>query len=63
VVLAEKLYIVHTDWRARAAVCGGCYMDRFEGVGLHLPFLEPELDCKEMGLEFLGGYGGITVRG
>jgi hypothetical protein len=33
-------------------------VDRFEGVGLHSPFLEPDLDCEEMGLKFLGGYGG-----
>jgi hypothetical protein len=32
-------------------------------VGLHSPFLEPDLDCEEMGLKFLGGYGGMTVRG
>jgi hypothetical protein len=51
------------DGRARAAACAELYVDRFEGVGLYSPFLEPELDCKEMGLEFLGGYGGITVRG
>jgi hypothetical protein len=60
VVLAGKLYIVHMDGRARAAACGERYVDRFESVGLHSPFLEPELDCEKMGLEFLGGYGGIT---
>jgi hypothetical protein len=61
--LAGKLYIVHMDWRARAAACGGRYVGRFEGVGLHSKFLEPDLDCEEMGLKFLKGYGGITVRG
>jgi hypothetical protein len=50
------------DGRARAAARGERYVGRFEGVGLHSPFLEPDLDC-EMGLKFLGGYGGITVRG
>jgi hypothetical protein len=59
-VLAVKLYIVHMDGRARAAACGERYVDRFEGVGLYSPFLEPDLDG--MGLKFLGGYGGITVR-
>jgi hypothetical protein len=58
-VLARKLNIVHLDGKARAAACG----DRFEGVGLYSPFFEPDLDCEEMGLKFLGGYGGITVRG
>jgi hypothetical protein len=58
-VLAGKLYIVHMDGRARAAACGERYVDRFEGVGLHSPFFY----CEEMGLKFLGGYGGITVRG
>jgi hypothetical protein len=62
-VLAGKLHIVHMDGRARAAACGERYVGRFEGVGLHSPFLEPDLDCEEMGLKFLGGYGGITVRG
>jgi hypothetical protein len=61
--LAGKLHIVHIDRRARAAACGERYVDRFEGVGLHSPFLEPDLDCEEMGLKLLGGYGGITVRG
>jgi hypothetical protein len=51
------------DGRARAAACGERYVDRFEGVGLRPPFLEPVLDCKEIGLEFLGGYNGITVSG
>jgi hypothetical protein len=63
VVLTGKLHIVHMDGRARAAVCGERCVDRFEDVGLHSPFLEPDLDCEEMGLKFLGGYGGITVRG
>jgi hypothetical protein len=61
--LAGKLHIVHMDGRARAAACGERYVDRFEGVGLHSPFLEPVLDWEEMGLKILGGYGGITVRG
>jgi hypothetical protein len=52
-VLAGKLHIVHMDGRARAALCGERYVDRFEGVGLHSPFLEPGLDCEEMGLKFL----------
>jgi hypothetical protein len=51
------------DGRARAAACGERYVDRFEGVGLHSPFLEPDLDCEEMSLTFLGCYGGITIRG
>jgi hypothetical protein len=62
-VLAGMLHIVHRDGRAHAAACGERYVDRFEGVGLHSPFLEPDLDCEEMGLKFLGSYGGITVRG
>jgi hypothetical protein len=32
-------------------------------LALHSPFLEPDLDCEEMDLKFLGGYGGITVHG
>jgi hypothetical protein len=48
---------------ARAAARSERYMDRFEGVGLHSPFLEQDLDWEEMGLKFLGGCGGITVRG
>jgi hypothetical protein len=62
-VLTGKLHIVHMDGRARAAACGECYVDRFEGVDLHSPFLEPDLYFEEMGLKFLRGYGGITVRG
>jgi hypothetical protein len=62
-VLAGKLHIVHMDGRARVSACGEGYVDRFEGVGLHSPFLKPDLDCEEMDLKFLGGYGGITVRG
>jgi hypothetical protein len=33
-----------------------------EDVILQSTFLEPDLDCEEMGLKFLGGYSGITVR-
>jgi hypothetical protein len=62
-VLARKLHIVHMDGRAGAAACGERYVDLFEGVGLHSPFLEPDLDCEQMGLKVLGGYGGITDRG
>jgi hypothetical protein len=62
-VLAGKLHIVHMDGRARAAACGPRYVDRFEGVGLDSPFLEPDFDCEKMGLKFQGGYGGITVHG
>jgi hypothetical protein len=51
------------DGRARAAACAEHYVDRFEGVDLDSLFLEPDLDCEEMGLKFLGGYGRITVRG
>jgi hypothetical protein len=61
-VPSGKLHIVHMDGRARAAAYNERYMDRFEGVVLHSPCLEPDLDCEEMGLKFLGGYGGITVR-
>jgi hypothetical protein len=62
-VLAGKLHIVLMDGRARAAACGERCVDRFVGVGLHSSFLEPNLDCEEMGLKFMGGYGGNTVRG
>jgi hypothetical protein len=62
-VLDGKLHIIHMDVRARAAACGERYVERFEGAGLHSPLFEPDLDCEEMGLKFLGGYGGITVRG
>jgi hypothetical protein len=62
-VFAGKLHNVHMDGRAHAAACGERYVNRFECVGLHSPFLEPDLDCEEMGLKFLGGYGGIIVRG
>jgi hypothetical protein len=36
---------------------------RFECVGLNAPLVEPGLDCVEVGLELLGGCGGVTVRG
>jgi hypothetical protein len=62
-MFTELLHNNHMDGGARASACGERYMDRFEGVGLHSPFLELDLDCEEMGLKFLGGYGGITVRG
>jgi hypothetical protein len=62
-VLAGKLHIVHMDGGARAVTCGERYVDRFVVVGLHSALLEPDLDCEEMGLKFLGGYGGIIVRG
>jgi hypothetical protein len=62
-VLARKLHIIHMDARARAAACGERYVVLFEGVGLHSPLLESDLDYEEMGLKFLGGYGWITVRG
>jgi hypothetical protein len=62
-VLAGKLHIIHMEGRARADACGERYVDRFVGVGLHSPLLEPDFDWEEMGLKFLGGYGGITVRG
>jgi hypothetical protein len=61
-VLEGKGHIVHMDGRARAAACGERYVDRFEGVCLHSPFLKPVFDCEEMGLEFLGGYGGIVYK-
>jgi hypothetical protein len=61
-VLAGKLHIVHMDRKARVAACGEHYVDRFKVVGLHSSFLEPDLDCEEMGLKFLGGYVGIIVR-
>jgi hypothetical protein len=61
--LAGKLHIVHMDGRARAAACCERYLNRFEGIGLHSPFLEPDLDCEKMDLKFLGGYGGIIVLG
>jgi hypothetical protein len=47
----------------RATVYGERYVDRFEGVGLNSPFFEPDLDCEEMRLKFLGGCGRITVHG
>jgi hypothetical protein len=49
-VLARKLHIIHMDGRARAAECGERYVDRFEGVGLHSPLLEPDLDCEDIQL-------------
>jgi hypothetical protein len=58
-VLARKLHIDSYGWEGTCR----CVVNRFEGVGLHSLFLEPDLDCEEMGLKFLGGYGGITVRG
>jgi hypothetical protein len=62
-VFAGKLHIVHMDGRARAAACGEHYGYQFEDIGLHSPFLEPDLDCEEMILKFLRGYGGIIVSG
>jgi hypothetical protein len=62
-VLAGKFHIVHMDGRARASVCSERYLEEFEGVRLHSPFLDPDLFYEEMGLEFQEGYGGITVRG
>jgi hypothetical protein len=62
-VLAGKLHIVHMDGRARAAACGEHYVDRFEGVGLHSPFLEPDLDCEEMGLKLNKDHTDFIWRG
>jgi hypothetical protein len=62
-ILAGKLHIVHVDRRAHSSTCGEGNVDRFECVGLHAPLVEPDLDCVEVGLEFLGSYGGVTVRG
>jgi hypothetical protein len=50
-VRAGKLLIVHVDRRAHSSMCGGCYVNRFECVGLHALLLEPGLDCVELGLE------------
>jgi hypothetical protein len=51
------------DGRERAVACGERHMGRFEGVGMNSPYGGPDLDCEEMGLKFLGGHGGITIRG
>jgi hypothetical protein len=61
-VRAGKLHVVHVDRRANSSTCGERYVKRFECVGLHAPLLEPGLDCVEVGLELLGGCGGVTVR-
>jgi hypothetical protein len=58
-----KLHVVHVDRRAYSSTCGERYVKRFKCVGLHAPLLEPGLDCVEVGLELLGGCGGVTVRG
>jgi hypothetical protein len=47
-VLAGKLHIVRMDGRARSTECGERYVNRFEDVGLHSPFLEPDSDCAEI---------------
>jgi hypothetical protein len=60
---AGKLHVVHVDRRAHSSTCGERYVKRFECIGLHAPLLEPGLDCIEVGLELLGGCGGVTVRG
>jgi hypothetical protein len=62
-VHAGKLHVIHVDSRAHSSTCGERYVKRFECVGLHAPLLEPGLDCIEVGLELLGGCGGVTVRG
>jgi hypothetical protein len=62
-VRAGKLHVVHVDWREHFSTCGERYVKRFECVGMHAPLLEPGLDCVGVGLELLGGCGGVTVRG
>jgi hypothetical protein len=61
-VRAGKLH-VHVGRRAYSSTCGERYVKRFECVGLHAPLVEPGLDCVVVGLELLGGFGGVTVRG
>jgi hypothetical protein len=49
------LQIVQVDGRARAAACSERDVQRFGGIGMHSPLVEPVLNGKEVGLEFLGG--------
>jgi hypothetical protein len=62
-IRAGKLHVVHVDRRAHSSACGERYVNRFECVGLHEPFVESDLDYVEVGLELLGSYSGVTVRG
>jgi hypothetical protein len=61
-IRAGKLHVVHVDRSAHSCTCCERNVDRFECVGLHAPLVEPSLDCVEVGLEFLGSYGWVTVR-
>jgi hypothetical protein len=49
-VRAGKLHVVHVDRRSHSSTCGERYVKQFECVGLHVPLLEPGLDCVEMDL-------------
>jgi hypothetical protein len=61
-IRAVKLHIAHVDRRAHSCMCCERNVDRFECVGLHAPLVKPGLDCVEVGLEFQGSYGWVTVR-
>jgi hypothetical protein len=61
VVLAGKLQIVQVDGRASATACSERDVQRLGGIGMHLPLVEPVLNGKEVGLEFLGGSCRVAV--
>jgi hypothetical protein len=60
-VLAGKLHIVQVDGRAHDAACSERDVYRLGGIGMHSPLVEPMLDGKEVGLDFLRGSGRVSV--
>jgi hypothetical protein len=56
-VLSGKLHIVQVDGRAQATTRSERDVYRLGGIGMHSPLVEPVLNGKEVGLEFLGDSG------
>jgi hypothetical protein len=50
-IRAGKLHVVHVNRRAHSSTCGERYVNRFKCFGLHVPLVEPGLDCVDVGLE------------
>jgi hypothetical protein len=62
-VLLRHLHIINMDWWARCASSSESHMDRLSFISFHTPSLQPGLDRKEGGLEFLGSSGRTIVYG
>jgi hypothetical protein len=58
-----KLQIVQVDGRARAAAFSKRDVQRLGGIGMYSPLVEPVLNGKEVGLEFLRGSDRVAVGG